>query len=153
MAAYHWRLGRIGMLTGDDKSTWFWDAAPRMEADVCPDVVVYCLEKLPRQGFLRQHDRADAPLFRNMARNNSRAFRLGPGCVGWFTWLVLLDQRISPWTSLWGPVSALALGLFYDKERLGDLRVLGIVDPNSAMRDNRIIPVDLSPAVSHSAIL
>ena len=47
----------------------------------------------------------------------------------------------------------LSIGFVLRQERLGDLRVLGIVDPNSAMRDNRIIPVDLSPAVSVFAVL
>ncbi len=116
--AYHWRLGRIGMLTGDDKSTWFWTLRRGWKLMYVPDVVVYCLEKLPRQEFCGSTIALMRRYFGNMARNNSRALRLGPGCVGWFTWLVLLDQRISPWTSLWGPVSALALGLFYDKSVL-----------------------------------
>jgi glycosyltransferase Alg8 len=112
--AYHWRLGRIGMLTGDDKSTWFCALRRGWKLMYVPDVVVYCLEKLPRQGF---YDSTTALMFRyfgNMARNNTRALRLGPLRVGWFTWLILLDQRVSPWTSLWGPLSAVSLGLFYD---------------------------------------
>jgi glycosyltransferase Alg8 len=116
--AYHWRLGRIGMLTGDDKSTWFCVLRRGWKLMYVPDVVVYCLEKLPRQGFC---DSTTALMFRyfgNMARNNTRALRLRPLRVGWFTWLVLLDQRISPWTSLWGPLSAVSLGLFYDKSLL-----------------------------------
>jgi glycosyltransferase Alg8 len=112
--AYHGRLGRIGMLTGDDKSTWFCVLRRGWKLMYVPDVVVYCLEKPPRQGFC---DSTVALMFRyfgNMARNNTRALRLGPRRVGWFTWLVLLDQRVSPWTSLWGPVSAVALTLFCD---------------------------------------
>jgi glycosyltransferase Alg8 len=112
--AYHWRLGRIGMLTGDDKSTWFCALRRGWKLMYVPDVVVYCLEKLPRQGFCRSTTALMFRYFGNMARNNARAIRLGPRHVGWFTWLVLLDQRVSPWTSLWGPLSAVSLGLFYD---------------------------------------
>lgn len=116
--AYHWRLGRIGMLTGDDKSTWFCALRRGWKMMYVPDVAVYCLEKLPRQGFC---DSTIALMFRyfgNMARNNARALKLGPRRTGYFTWLVLLDQRISPWTSLWGPLSAVALTLFYDQRVL-----------------------------------
>jgi glycosyltransferase Alg8 len=113
-AAYHWRLGRIGMLTGDDKSTWFCTLRRGWKLMYVPDVVVYCLEQLPRQSFCGSTIALMCRYFGNMARNNTRALQLGPRCVGWFTWLVLLDQRISPWTSLWGPVSAIALVLFYD---------------------------------------
>jgi glycosyltransferase Alg8 len=116
--AYHWRLGRIGMLTGDDKSTWFCALRRGWKLMYVPDVVVYCLEKLPRQGFCGSTTALMFRYFGNMARNNTRALRLGPLRVGWFTWLILLDQRVSPWTSLWGPLSAVSLGLFYDKSVL-----------------------------------
>jgi glycosyltransferase Alg8 len=116
--AYHWRLGRIGMLTGDDKSTWFCALRAGWKLIYVPDVVVYCLEQLPRQGFCGSTSALMFRYFGNMARNNTRALRLGPRRVGWFTWLVLLDQRVSPWTSLWGPSSAIALSLFYDKSVL-----------------------------------
>ena len=116
--AYHWRLGRIGMLTGDDKSTWFCALRRGWKLMYVPDVVVYCLEKLPRKGFWGSTTALMFRYFGNMARNNTRALRLGPRCVGLFTWLVLLDQRVSPWTSLWGPLSAVSLSLFYDKSVL-----------------------------------
>ena len=116
--AYHWRLGRIGMLTGDDKSTWFCTLRRGWKLMYVPDVVVYCLEKPPRRGFCDSTIALMLRYFGNMARNNMRAIQLGPQRVGWFTWLVLLDQRVSPWTSLWGPLSAVALALFYDKRVL-----------------------------------
>ena len=116
--AYHWRLGRIGMLTGDDKSTWFWTLRSGWKMIYVPDVVVYCLEKPPRRGFCDSTIALMLRYFGNMARNNTRALRLGPRHLGYFTWLVLLDQRVSPWTSLWGPVSAVALALSYDKSVL-----------------------------------
>jgi len=116
--AYHWRFGRIGMLTGDDKSTWFSTLRRRWKMLYVPDVVVYCLEKSPRLGFCDSTIALMLRYFGNMTRNNTRALRLGPRRVGYFTWLVLLDQRVSPWTSLWGPMSAVALAVFYDKRVL-----------------------------------
>ena len=113
-SSYHWRLGRIGMLTGDDKSTWFWTLRSGWKMLYVPDVAVCCLEKAPRQGFYDSTIALMLRYFGNMTRNNARAVRLGPQRIGYFTWLALIDQRVSPWTSLWGPASAIALGLFYD---------------------------------------
>jgi glycosyltransferase Alg8 len=102
------------MLTGDDKSTWFWTLRRGWKMLYVPDVTVCCLEKSPRQGFCDSTIALMLRYFGNMTRNNTRALALGPRRIGCFTWLALLDQRISAWTSLWGPVSAVALGLFYD---------------------------------------
>jgi glycosyltransferase Alg8 len=46
-----------------------------------------------------------------MLRNGSRALALGPRRCGFFIWWCVIDQRISIWTSLTGPVMALALSL------------------------------------------
>jgi mannuronan synthase len=113
-SSYHWRLGRIGMLTGDDKSTWFWTLRHGWKMLYVADVAVCCLEKSPRQGFCDSTMALMLRYFGNMTRNNTRAIELGPRRIGYFTWLALVDQRLSPWTSLWGPVSAVALALFYD---------------------------------------
>jgi len=113
-SSYHWRLGRISMLTGDDKSTWFWVLRAGWKMLYVPDVGVQCLEKLPHQGFFDSTIALMLRYFGNMTRNNSRAIALGPRRIGYFTWLTLVDQRVSPWTSLWGPTSVLALALFYD---------------------------------------
>lgn len=113
-SSYHWRLGRIGMLTGDDKSTWFSTLRQGWKMLYVPDVVVCCLEKSPRQGFCTSTIALMRRYYGNMTRNNYRALALGPRFLGYFTWLALLDQRLSPWTSLWGPTSAVALALFYD---------------------------------------
>ncbi len=113
-SSYHWRLGRIGMLTGDDKSTWFWILRRGWKMLYVPDVAVCCLEKSPHQGFCDSTIALMLRYFGNMTRNNTRAVQLGPRRIGYFTWLALVDQRLSPWTSLWGPVSAVALALFYD---------------------------------------
>jgi len=45
----------------------------------------------------------------NMLRNGSRALGLGPRRCRFFIWWCVLDQRMSIWTALTGPVMALAL--------------------------------------------
>jgi glycosyltransferase Alg8 len=103
----HWRLGRIGMVTGDDKSTWFSMLRQGWGMLYLPDTVVYCIEELPGEGFLGSSVVLMRRWYGNMARNAQRAWKLGRRRLGTFTWLCLLDQRISPWTALSGPLLAL----------------------------------------------
>lgn len=102
----HWRFGSISMLTGDDKSTWFWTLREGWNMRYVPDVEVCCLESPPDPGFLKSTFGLSLRYYGNMARNNWRAAALGPRRIGWFPWFVLIDQRLSPWTSLTGPVIA-----------------------------------------------
>jgi mannuronan synthase len=52
--------------------------------------------------------------FGNMLRTNGRALRLPPSSIGWFTWWSILDQRVSMWTTLAGPVGMLVTALFVE---------------------------------------
>ncbi|MGB2079759.1 MAG: alginate biosynthesis protein Alg8, partial [Vibrio sp.] len=101
---HHWRYGRIKMLTGDDKSSWFHLLKYNWNMLYLPDVYVYCLEESPDQNFVVASLGLMKRWFGNMLRNNSRAIQLGYKKVGFFTWLCLIDQRISLWTTLTGPV-------------------------------------------------
>lgn len=96
----HPRHGRITMLTGDDKSTWFCLMRHGWAMLYVPDVLVFNLEELPGRGFLRSSVALMARWYGNMARNNGRALALGPRRCGLFTWFCLLDQRLSPWTGI-----------------------------------------------------
>ncbi|WP_317931132.1 glycosyltransferase [Halioxenophilus sp. WMMB6] len=107
----HWHHGRIKMLTGDDKSTWFYVLEKGYEMIYCPDAVNYPVEELPPGGFFKASEQLMFRWFGNMLRNNSRALALGPKRTGWFLWLCLADQRVSIWTSLSGPVAGI-LGSF-----------------------------------------
>jgi glycosyltransferase Alg8 len=40
-----------------------------------------------------------------MLRTNGRALKLNPETIGYFTWWSILDQRVSPWTTLVGPIA------------------------------------------------
>ena len=49
--------------------------------------------------------------FGNMLRASGRCLALGPRRVGWFVWWCLLDQRVSMWTPLVGPIAAILLAI------------------------------------------
>ena len=103
----HGRLGDIRMVTGDDKSTWFALLRHGWKMLYVPDVAVLNVEELPGGGLWRSSISLMTRWYGNMVRNNGRAIRLGPRRVGWFTWSSLVDQRISPWTSLVGATTVL----------------------------------------------
>ena len=100
----HWRLGKLPMLTGDDKSTWYHCLKDGWAMIYLPDTYVTCMEELPKGGFLNASARLMQRWFGNMLRNSDRAIMLGPRRMGLFTWWCLVDQRLSMWTSLTGPV-------------------------------------------------
>lgn len=109
----HWRLGRIPMVTGDDKSTWFTTLRAGWRMLYVPDVVVGCAEELPAGGFVKATRGLMLRWYGNMARNNGRALALGPKRLGLYVWLCLLDQRIAPWTTLLGPTLMLIASILY----------------------------------------
>ncbi|MFO1350174.1 MAG: glycosyltransferase [Gammaproteobacteria bacterium] len=108
----HWRLGRFKFLTGDDKSTWYWLLRHRYKMIYLPDVKVMTVEQPPAENFIEAAAMLMSRWFGNMLRTNSRALRLGPRRVGLFPWVAILDQRISMWTCLTGPILTLLATLF-----------------------------------------
>lgn len=103
----HWRFGRFQFLTGDDKSTWFWLLRNGWTMLYLPDVQVRSFETLPTPSLVASSIRLMTRWFGNMLRNNGRAIALGPRRMGLFVWWTLIDQRLSMWTSLTGPVFAI----------------------------------------------
>ncbi len=108
----HWRLGKIRMLTGDDKSSWFWLLSRGYHMYYVPDVVVETSEQPPSPNFVESARVLMTRWFGNMLRTNARALALGPHKIGFFTWWAVLDQRLSMWTSLSG-LSLAVLGSFF----------------------------------------
>jgi glycosyltransferase Alg8 len=108
----HWRLGKIRMLTGDDKSSWFWLLSRGYHMYYVPDVVVETIEQPPSPSFIESARVLMTRWFGNMLRTNARALALGPARIGLFTWWSVLDQRLSMWTSLSG-LSLALLGSFF----------------------------------------
>lgn len=104
----HWRLGRFPFLTGDDKSTWYSLIRRGWDTYYVPDAYVDTIEHTPDPDFLRASRMLMFRWYGNSLRQNVRAARLGPQRLGFFAWYVLLDQRISMWTTLLGPVFAVA---------------------------------------------
>ena len=102
----HWLHGDIKFVTGDDKSTWYCLLRRGCEMLYVPDAHIFCMEdsgpRPIRMSLAKMHR-----WFGNMLRNNGRAIRLGPGRQKPFIWWCHVDQRISMFTSLMGPVAAL----------------------------------------------
>jgi len=109
----HWRLGRIRFLSGDDKSTWFWLLRHGWRMLYVPDARVDSFEELPHKTLLVSGLVLMKRWFGNMLRANGRSLALGPRRIGWFVWWALLDQRISMWTGLVGPIGAAMLSIQY----------------------------------------
>ncbi|SPF77986.1 glycosyltransferase [Pseudoprimorskyibacter insulae] len=109
----HWRLGRVTFLTGDDKSTWYWLLRHGYEMAYLPDVRSWSFEAQPRDTFFDSAKTLMVRWFGNMMRTNGRALRLSPRKIGFFTWWSILDQRVSAWTTLVGPLSVAIAATFH----------------------------------------
>ncbi|WP_371156025.1 glycosyltransferase [Jannaschia sp. 2305UL9-9] len=110
----HLRLGRVNFLTGDDKSTWFWLLRNGYQMIYLPDVQSISAETQPRDTFYASANVLMVRWFGNMLRTNGRALRLSPSRMGIFTWWSILDQRVSIWTTISGPILAVMAALFFD---------------------------------------
>lgn len=100
---HHWLWGEFEMLSGDDKSTWFWLAANCKRMLYVPNAMVTTIEVIKGSAL----ERALANIRRwsgNSLRHSWRAIKLGPRKLGWFCWYSLLDQRIAIFTVLIGPL-------------------------------------------------
>ncbi|MDO6591919.1 glycosyltransferase [Loktanella sp. D2R18] len=110
----HWRLGRVNFLTGDDKSTWYWLMKNGYEMAYLPDVASSSMETQPKPTFVGSATALMVRWFGNMLRTNGRALELSPSQIGYFTWWSILDQRLSMWTTLAGPLCMIAAAVFFD---------------------------------------
>jgi len=105
----HWLWGSFEMLSGDDKSTWYWLSAHQKRMLYVSDAMVTTFEVVTGSALRR----AWANIQRwsgNSLRHSWRAIKLGPRKLGLFPWWCLVDQRLAMWTVMFGPTVAL-LGL------------------------------------------
>ncbi len=109
----HWRLGRFKFLTGDDKSSLYWVLKQGYEQIYIPDVKVLTIEEPPEINFVAASTQLMVRWYGNMLRTNMRVLKLGPFHMPLFAWWAFVDQRLSMWTSLAGPVFAFFLTLEY----------------------------------------
>jgi len=109
----HWRLGRFKFLTGDDKSSLYWVMKEGYETLYIPDVVIMTVEHPPAGNFVEASSQLMFRWFGNMLRTNARILKLGPTRMPFFVWWCFVDQRISMWTALTGPVFAILLAAKY----------------------------------------
>ncbi len=103
---HHWLWGSFEMLSGDDKSTWFWLAKNGHRMLYVPDAMVTTFEVITGSSL----HRAMANVRRwsgNSVRHGWRAMMLGPRKLGWFLWWCLVDQRLTMLTILFGPTVAI----------------------------------------------
>jgi len=107
----HWLFGRFRFLMGDDKSTWYYMLKEGWEMLYVPDATAVALE-VRQSRFLRTSLSLMHRWYGNMLRNNWRAVKLGPRPMGGFIWWCIVDQRLSSFTPLIGPLSALLLSAF-----------------------------------------
>ena len=107
----HWRLGRFRFLTGDDKSSWFSLMRQGWDTFYVPDAAINTVEHPPDKSFWVASRKLMFRWYGNSLRQNSRATGLGPQRLGWFTYYVLWDQRISMWTCLLGLSVAIVASL------------------------------------------
>jgi glycosyltransferase Alg8 len=112
-AIQHWRLGRIRMLTGDDKSSWYAVLRRGWNMLYIPDAVIHPVEELPAGNVFSATTALMTRWYGNMVRSNGRAIGLGPRHCGLFPWICFIDQRLSTWTALIGPVSTIVLAFHY----------------------------------------
>ena len=107
----HWLHGEIQFVTGDDKSTWYTLLKKGSEMLYVPDAYIYCMEDSGPQP-VRMSIKKMHRWFGNMLRNNGRVIRLGMGAQKPFVWWCHVDQRLSMWTSLMGPIAAIWASLW-----------------------------------------
>lgn len=115
----HWRLGRFKFLTGDDKSTLYWVLKHGYEQIYIPDTQILTIEPAPTANFVKTSTELMRRWYGNMLRTNARVLKLGPVKIPLFTWWAFLDQKLSMWTSLSGPIFAIMLSFKYDVSILG----------------------------------
>ena len=113
----HWLQGEIKFVTGDDKSTWFCLLKKGAEMLYLPDTHIFCMEDSGKAAVMQSVQKMHR-WFGNMLRNNGRAIGLGVGRQKAFIWWCAIDQRISIWTSLLGPVTAIWAAVLYGWEIL-----------------------------------
>jgi glycosyltransferase Alg8 len=102
----HWLHGEIQFVTGDDKSTWYTLLKKGSEMLYVPDAIIYCMEDSGPRPFRTSIQKMHR-WFGNMLRNNGRAIGLGLATQRPFVWWCHVDQRLSMYTSLLGPLSAI----------------------------------------------
>jgi glycosyltransferase Alg8 len=110
----HWRLGRFNFLTGDDKSSWYSLMRLGWDTWYVPDAAISTVEHPPDPSFFKSCKQLMFRWYGNSLRQNGRAMGLGPGRLGWFTYYVLLDQRILMWTGLLGLALAIAASIRFN---------------------------------------
>ena len=103
----HWLWGTFRFLSGDDKSTWYGLLQKGVRMLYVPDARGLTIETIEGNGQTRMVDNLRR-WSGNVLRNGWRAIKLGPWRMPPFIWWCLIDQRLAIWTTLLGPLLAIA---------------------------------------------
>ena len=103
----HWLWGTFRFLSGDDKSTWYSLLQKGLRMLYVPDARGLTIETIDGNGRQRMVDNLRR-WSGNVLRNGWRAIKLGPFRMPVFIWWCLIDQRLAIWTTLLGPLLAIA---------------------------------------------
>ncbi len=100
----HWRLGRFGFLTGDDKSSLYNIMKKGWKMLYVPDVTVHTVEELIDDNFFKGSLILMRRWFGNQYRTNSRQLKIPNArkVVNTYPWYTMIDQRITRWTTPYG---------------------------------------------------
>jgi mannuronan synthase len=104
---HHWLWGTFRFLSGDDKSTWYGLLRKGVTMLYVPDARGTTIEVIDGSAQRRMVDNLRR-WSGNVLRNGWRAIQLGPRRMPLFIWWCLVDQRIAIWTTLLGPLLAIA---------------------------------------------
>ena len=103
----HWRIGWLRLLTGDDKSTWYYLLKNGWKMLYVPDVLIYSYEAPPSENFLKGATMLMIRWSGNSLRATYRVKKFSPSITSWFVWYMIRDQRITMWTGLYGLTAAI----------------------------------------------
>src|SRR3546814_15928582 len=78
-----------------------------------PDAAISTVEHPPHRSFIKPSRQLMFRWYGNSLRQNGRALGLGPSRLGWFTYYVLLAQRILMWPGLLGMALAIAASITF----------------------------------------
>jgi glycosyltransferase Alg8 len=103
----HWLWGSFRFLSGDDKSTWYCLLRHGVKMTYVPDAAGTTVEVIEGSGYTRMKENLRR-WSGNLLRNGWRAIMLGPTRMPFFIWWCCVDQRLAMWTTLFGPLIAIA---------------------------------------------
>lgn len=109
----YWCLGCFKFFIGDDKFSWFSLMCLGYDIFYVFDVVINMVEYLLEKSFIKVSCKLMYCWYGNNLWQNLCVFKFGVWCLGWFIMLVLFDQCVLMWISLFGLVVVIFVSFKY----------------------------------------